>query len=211
MNLEDARTPQRPANTRLGRSRGRGRGAARKQSRNGTARRRDWRADRFCVHLVADGRQIPVYAVEYKAPDKVTIPGLHSMDLARDVIDQEGDTLEFMPTRLVVAMVAQIFLYMIDSGIRYGYICTGEARMRRRMMKCASHRTAIGQVPAFTLQALAVEPPTQKWHDLAHDQLTTWKVKYLDVFFSSASIVKLPAPVVSNKCVFGPTQYTDHY
>ena len=65
--------------------------------------------------------------MEYKAPDKVTIPGLHSMDLARDVIDQEGDTLEFMPTRLVVAMVAQIFLYMIDSGIRYGYICTGEA------------------------------------------------------------------------------------
>ncbi|KAI3048278.1 hypothetical protein CBS147353_11717 [Aspergillus niger] len=69
-----------------------------------------------------------VYAVEYKAPDNVPIPelvaGLHPMNLARDVIDQEGDTLEFMPTRLVVAMFAQIFLYMIDSGIRYGYICT---------------------------------------------------------------------------------------
>ncbi|GLA44552.1 hypothetical protein AnigIFM63309_003627, partial [Aspergillus niger] len=33
------------------------------------------------------------------------------------------------------------------------------------------HRTAIGQVLAFTLQALAVESPTQKWHD----------VEYLDV------------------------------
>ncbi|BCR99884.1 uncharacterized protein AKAW2_50226S [Aspergillus luchuensis] len=43
------------------------------------------------------------------------------------------------------------------------------------------HRTAIGQVLAFTLQALSVEPPTQKWHDVAHDQLTTWKVEYLDV------------------------------
>ncbi|PYH63974.1 uncharacterized protein BO88DRAFT_439053 [Aspergillus vadensis CBS 113365] len=43
------------------------------------------------------------------------------------------------------------------------------------------HRTAIGQVLAFTLQALSVEPPTQKWHDVAHDQLTTWKVEYLDM------------------------------
>lgn len=44
------------------------------------------------------------------------------MDLARDVIGQEGDTLEFMRTLLVAAMVAQIFLYMMDSGVRYGYI-----------------------------------------------------------------------------------------
>jgi hypothetical protein len=80
---------------------------------------------------VADERQIPVYAVEFKAPHKVTIPelvaGLHQMDLARDVIDQEGDTFEFYATRLVAAVVTQIFSYMIDSGVRYGYICTGEA------------------------------------------------------------------------------------
>ncbi|GKZ96826.1 hypothetical protein AnigIFM59636_011344 [Aspergillus niger] len=127
------------------------------------------------------------------------------MDLARDVIDQEGDTLEFMPTRLVVAMVAQIFLYMRHS-IQYGYICTGEAFVFLyipgsnptlfNILLCMPnqdaqadvqaddevrlHRTAIGQVLAFTLQALAVEPPTQKWHDVAHDQLTNWKVKYLD-------------------------------
>ena len=53
------------------------------------------------MHLVADKRQIPVYAVEFKAPHKVTIPelvaGLHLMDLAGDVIDREGYTLEFMP------------------------------------------------------------------------------------------------------------------
>ncbi|RDH26819.1 hypothetical protein BDQ94DRAFT_186124 [Aspergillus welwitschiae] len=35
--------------------------------------------------------------------------------------------LDYMPTRLVAAMVTQIFLYMIDSGFHYGYICTGEA------------------------------------------------------------------------------------
>ncbi|GCB25491.1 hypothetical protein AAWM_08376 [Aspergillus awamori] len=98
-------------------------------------------------------------------------------------------------------------------GIRYGYICTGEAFVFLHIpgdnpalfniLLCMPnqdaqadvqaddevrlHRTAIGQVLAFTLQALAVEPPTQKWHDVAHDQLTTWKVKYLDVSFSSSN------------------------
>ena len=36
-------------------------------------------------------------------------------------------TIEFMPTRPVTAMVTQILLYMMDSGFRYGYICTGKA------------------------------------------------------------------------------------
>lgn len=34
---------------------------------------------------------------------------------------------------------------------------------------------------AFTLQALAAEAPTQEWHDVANDELTTWEVEYLDV------------------------------
>ncbi|KAI2696362.1 hypothetical protein CBS147372_8465 [Penicillium roqueforti] len=91
MNLQGTRTPQRVANTRHRRGRGIGRGVAQGQKRDGTTRRRNRRADQFCVYLVADERQKPVYAVEFKAPHKVTIPelvaGLHQMDLARDVID----------------------------------------------------------------------------------------------------------------------------
>ncbi|KAI2734239.1 hypothetical protein DTO013E5_10111 [Penicillium roqueforti] len=207
MNLQDARTPQRPANARHGRGRGRGRGAAQRQKSAGTARRRNRRADQFCVHSVANERHKPVYAVEFKAPHKVTIPelvaGLHQIDLAHDVIDQEGDTFEFYATRLIAAVVTQIFSYMIDSGVRYGYICTGEAFVFLHIPKddptmvqyflCIPnqdvqaddelrlHRTAIGQVLAFTLQALAAEAPPQEWHDAAHDKLTTWKVEYLDV------------------------------
>ena len=79
------------------------RGAARRHRRDGTARRRNRRAGQFCVHLVADGRQIPVYTVESKAPHKVPNPelvaGLHPMDLARDVIDQKGDTFEIYANR----------------------------------------------------------------------------------------------------------------
>ncbi|KAJ5751255.1 hypothetical protein N7533_008283 [Penicillium manginii] len=207
MSLQDTQTPQRPANTRHGRGRGRARGAAQRQKRDGTARRRNRRADQFCVHIVADERQIPVHAVEFKAPHKVTIPelvaGLHQMDLAGDVIDQEGDTFEFYATRLIAAVVTQIFSYMIDSGVRHGYICTGEAFVFLHIPKddptivqyflCIPnqdvqaddelrlHRTAIGQVLAFTLQALIADAPSQEWHDAAHNKLTTWEVEYLDV------------------------------
>ncbi|OJJ85721.1 uncharacterized protein ASPGLDRAFT_24728 [Aspergillus glaucus CBS 516.65] len=43
------------------------------------------------------------------------------------------------------------------------------------------HQTAVGQMLAFTLQALAAEAPSQEWHNTAHQQLLTWKVKYLDI------------------------------
>ncbi|KAJ5111793.1 hypothetical protein NUU61_001423 [Penicillium alfredii] len=179
MNLHNVRTPQRLVKTRHGggKDRGRGRGAAQRQKRVGTTRRRNRRADQFCVHIVANEQQKPVYAVEFKAPHKVTTPelvaGLHQMDLARDVIDQEGDTFEFYATCLVAAVVTQIFSYMIDSGVQYGYICTGEAFVFLHIPKdeptvvqyflCIPnqdvqandewrlHRTAIGQVLAFTL------------------------------------------------------------
>ena len=206
MNLQDVRSAQRLPNTRHGKGRGTGRGTAKGQKKVGTARRRNRRADQFCVHIVADERQKPVYAVEFKAPHKVTVPelvaGLHQMDLARDVIDQDGDTFEFHATRLVAAVVTQIFSYMIDSGIQYGYICTGEAFVFLHIPEdptviqyflCVPnqdvqvddevrlHRTAVGQVLAFTLQALAVKAPSQEWHDTAHEKLLTWKVEYLDV------------------------------
>ncbi|KAJ5267417.1 hypothetical protein N7478_010225 [Penicillium angulare] len=93
MTLQDTRPPQRIANTRNGRR------AAQTSRRPRTPRKRNRRADQFCVHTVADERRKPAYAVEFKAPHKVTIPklvaGLHEMDLARDVIDQEGDTFEY--------------------------------------------------------------------------------------------------------------------
>ncbi|KAJ5110891.1 hypothetical protein N7532_001426 [Penicillium argentinense] len=202
MNLQDVRTPQQPVNTRYGSGRGR-----RRQKGTSTARRRNRRADQFCVHLITNDQYIPVYAVEFKAPHKLTIPelvaGLHQMDLARDVINKDGDTFEFYTTRLVAAVVTQIFSYMIDSGIRYGYICTGEAFVFLHIPKddptivqyflsipnqdvqaddkWRLHRTAIGQVLAFTLQALVAEGPSQEWHDMAHNNLSTWEVEYLDV------------------------------
>lgn len=86
----------------MGKAEERGKGAAQGQKRAGTARRRNRRADQFCVIVVANERSKLVYAVGFKAPHKVTVPewvaGLHQMDLARDIIDQEDDTFEFMPS-----------------------------------------------------------------------------------------------------------------
>ena len=171
-----------------------------------SARRRNRRADQFCVHVVSDERRIPAYAVEFKAPHKLTmselIAGLHEMETARDVINKDGDTFEFHATHLVAAVITQLFSYMIDSGVQYGYLCTGEAFIFLHIPEdptlvyyylCVPnrdvqvddeyrlHRTAVGQVLAFTLNALAVAPPSQEWHDAAQEKLSTWKVEYLDV------------------------------
>lgn len=217
MTLQNARSPEPLANTRHGRK------ATQNPRTPSTPQKRNRRANQFCVHTVANERKEPVYAVEFKAPHKVTIPelvaGLHEIDLARDVIDQEGDTFEYHSTRLVAAVVTQIFSYMIDSGLQYGYICTGEAFVFLRIPEdptvvqyylCVPnqdvqandqyrlHRTAVGQVLAFTLQALAAKAPSQKWHDTAHDKLSTWKVEYLDILREIPETVRTQGRPTSN-------------
>lgn len=43
------------------------------------------------------------------------------------------------------------------------------------------HRTAVAQVFAFILRALASEPPDQAWHDAAQQRLGLWEVEYIDI------------------------------
>jgi hypothetical protein len=213
MHLDNA--PHQPTNT----DGGRGKSMGRSQTRAPSGRRRNRRADQFCVHVVADERQIPVYAVEFKAPHKLTVAelaaGLHEIDLEHDVINQEGDTFEFHTTRLVAAVVTQIFSYMHDLGIQNGCIRTGEAFVFLHIPEdptivqyylCVPnqdvqagdesrlHRTALGQMLAFTLKALAAEAPSQEWHNTAHEQLSTWKVEYLDVLHDIPETIRKEPP-----------------
>ncbi|EYE92094.1 uncharacterized protein EURHEDRAFT_427722, partial [Aspergillus ruber CBS 135680] len=218
MHLDDA--PRQPNTSRgRGRRKGKVKQMGQSQTRARSRRRRNRRADQFCVHVVADERQIPVYAVEFKAPHKLTVAelvaGLHEMDLARDVIDQEGDTFEFHTTRLVAAVVTQIFSYMHDLGIQNGCIRTGEAFVFLHIPEDPTivqyylcfpnqdvqagdesrlHRTAVGQMLAFTLQALAAEAPSQEWHNTAYEQLSTWKVEYLDVLRDIPETIRKEPP-----------------
>ena len=101
--------------------------------------------------------------------------------------------------RLITAVITQIFSYMIRIGLQYGYVCTGEAFIFLKITDDPStvyyylsipnqdveqtnepQRTAVAQVLAFTLHALAAERPTQDWFDAA-DDLREWKVEYENV------------------------------
>ncbi|KAL2846620.1 hypothetical protein BJY01DRAFT_234520 [Aspergillus pseudoustus] len=219
MHISDATHQTTNTDRGRGKRKGRGKQVAQSQKRARSGRRRNRRADQFCVHVVADERQIPVYAVEFKAPHKLTVAelvaGLHEIDLERDVIDQEGDTIEFYTTRLVAAVFTQIFSYMHDLGRPKGCIRTGEAFVFLNIPEdptiiqyylCVPnqdvqagderrlHRTAVGQMLAFTLQALAAEAPSQEWYDTADKQLSTWKVEYLDILRDIPETIRKEPP-----------------
>ncbi|EYE94545.1 uncharacterized protein EURHEDRAFT_378011 [Aspergillus ruber CBS 135680] len=155
------------------------------------------------------------------------------MDLARDVIDQEGDMFEFHTTRLVAAVVTQIFSYMHDLGIQNGCIRTGEAFVFLHIPEDPTivqyylcfpnqdvqagdesclHQTAVGQMLAFTLQALAAEAPSQEWYNTAHEQLSTWKVEYLDVLRDIPETIRKEPPPSNYRPSYwklnSKTQYT---
>lgn len=148
-------------------------------------------------------------AIEYKAPHKLTIEeistGLQG-DIwpERDVIDKNEDSFAFRCKNLLAAVVTQLFSYMIDKEVQYGYICTGEAFIFGHIPDDPTsfhysvnipgkdyniddegrlERTAVGQVFAFTLQALRKRRPGQEWKEKA-TKLKQWKVEFLDVLQS---------------------------
>jgi len=181
-----------------------------KVSGDKSSRPRNTRADHFCVlRSSSDGSARPVVAIEYKAPHKLTIEeistGLQG-DIwpERDVIDKNEDSFAFRCKNLMAAVVTQLFSYMIDKEVQYGYICTGEAFIFGHIPddplslhysvnipgkdyniddEDRLERTAVGQVFAFILQALRKRRPGQEWKEKA-TKLKQWKVEFLDVLQS---------------------------
>ncbi|KAL7963231.1 hypothetical protein V8C34DRAFT_310759 [Trichoderma compactum] len=149
-------------------------------------------ADEFLVFKTSDGAQVPVAAIQYKPPQKLSIDqlvtGLSSeIWPERDIINPDDDDFISTSRRLAAAVVTQLFSYMIDKGLQYGYVCTGEAVVFLRIPYDASingdlklHRTAVAQVFAFLLQAIRTEPPPEVWHDEA-EKLGLWEVEYDDI------------------------------
>ncbi|PGH05103.1 hypothetical protein AJ80_08402 [Polytolypa hystricis UAMH7299] len=159
-------------------------------------------ADRFCVYRRGNDEHIPAIAIEYKAPHKLTLEEIatgltQEIQPARDVINKEEDSSEFYSKRLVTVVITQLFSYMVGKGVRYGYVCTGEVFLFLhipedpsivRYAMCVPNQdvrtghegdfylTAVAQVVAFTLRALASSPPSQAWHDAAAE-LGVWPVE----------------------------------
>lgn len=187
--------------------RGRGRGNARPVGR---PRGKGGRTDQFCIYRQEDGQRVPVAAIEYKAPHKLTqeiiVTGLTGEIVpGRDIIGRDDDSSEYLSKRLMAAVVTQCFSYMIHHGLRDGYIFTGEVMVFLHIPDDPTtvyyhicipsldvsqdegeddddrlNQTAAAQIFAFVLHALATDPPPQAWHDATAD-LDIWEVEYVDI------------------------------
>ncbi|KAF1807928.1 hypothetical protein P152DRAFT_453300 [Eremomyces bilateralis CBS 781.70] len=173
------------------------------------------RADQICVYKY-DGyqpdRRRMTFVVEYKAPHKLTLPhlrlGLREMDVYNDVVNRAtkpatGDVealFQYTSDRLAAAALVQTFNYMIEGGLEYSYLTTGEAfvflkidwgdpgalyyhlaepnQETRAHPETFSHCTAVSQVLAFTLLALESPIHGQDERHRAMKQLHTWNDDY---------------------------------
>lgn len=178
--------------------------------------------DQICVYNVGENERIPAFVVEYKAPHKLTLAnihaGLHDMDPLNDVVrrtriphkEEAAELFKYHSEYLVAAVIAQIYSYLVESGLKYGYICTGEAFIFLHVPDNPEtvyyhlsvprvdvgettgwlpdsdqpnrlHLTAIGQVLAFCLRAVQSRPRNQSWLTAATQNVETWVVDYDEV------------------------------
>lgn len=150
------------------------------------------RPDQICVYRSEDGQSAKrsmVYVCEYKAPHKLTAQhlraGLRPMDIYKEVVnrktvptsaDPEG-RFQYHAERLTAAAVSQTYHYMIEGGLNFGLLTTGEAivilmidwdnpqtlyyHLAEPGPEVSAHPhnfhscTAVGQYLAFTLIALS--------------------------------------------------------
>ncbi|KAF7879510.1 hypothetical protein EAF04_000706 [Stromatinia cepivora] len=200
------------------------------------------RADQICVYTHENGdpalRKL-AFVVEYKAPHKLSLAslrfGLREMDIKSiinapciptakimDKNQQEIDNPEhfkYHADLLVASVIAQTFSYMIQGGVQYGYITTGEAfvflhiqaedpgtlyyhliepkndvTVEKDAEQEFVNRTAVSQVLAFSLLAMESEPTRQTWRGDAIDLLDTWEVDYEAVLRAIPESVRKDPP-----------------
>ncbi|KAI1302514.1 hypothetical protein F5Y03DRAFT_407847 [Xylaria venustula] len=166
------------------------------------------------------------YIVEYKAPHKLTLPhlrlGLRPMDIHKEVVNratkptvEDAEALfQYHADRLAVAAATQTFHYMIEGGLEYGFLTTGEALVFLRIdwadpTTLYYHLAEPGQeVLAFSLLALGL-PGERREHGqearrVAIGRLKTWTEDY-DIILRSIPASERKAP--PNSPAYRPTTY----
>ncbi|KAH8708410.1 hypothetical protein GQ44DRAFT_628179 [Phaeosphaeriaceae sp. PMI808] len=150
------------------------------------------------------------YKAPHKLPLGYIYEGLEDMELEDVIRCRETDTPQDRFRRLIAAVITQAFSYMVRIGVEYGCVCTGEAFVFLRVLDDPRtvyyflsvpkgdvggttgwapdsdganrlHLTAVGQMLAFTLQALKTPPRGQQWRAEAAAQLNSWAVVYDDL------------------------------
>ncbi|RTE68948.1 hypothetical protein BHE90_016674, partial [Fusarium euwallaceae] len=101
------------------------------------------RPDQICVYRSDDDtvseKRTMIYVSEYKAPHKLTAlhlrAGLRRMNIYREVVNRKkiptsadpGGRFQYHAERLTASALTQTYHYMIEGGVEYGLMTTGEA------------------------------------------------------------------------------------
>lgn len=194
------------------------------------------RPDQICAYRRDDGHstgRTMAYIIEHKAPHKLTLPhlrvGLRPMNIYEEVVNrptipvpEEIDArFHYNADRLAAAAVTQTFDYMIQAGLTYGCLTTGEGfvflkidwthpitlfyHLAEPVPEVDEHRsnflccTAVSQVLAFTVLALdaqARQEHGQNDRRRAMESLKTWAVDW-DTILRSIPQSERAAPPTS--------------
>jgi hypothetical protein len=154
-------------------------------------------ADQICVYKDADGKRSLCMVVEYKPSHKLSVFNLRagllradggSMNVPEDVINrltiptQPDEKFVYHSEWLTAAALTQTYAYMIENGLEYSKLVTGEADVLLQVMEDEPHtlyyhlaelnieaeaqsevdillcRTVVGQTLTFCLMALDSKP-----------------------------------------------------
>lgn len=151
------------------------------------------RPDQICVYRSNDAgseRRTMIYISEYKPPHKLTAPhlrvGLRPMNIYKEVVNRKtiptsmdpDARFQYHAERLTAAAITQTYHYIIEGGLEYGLLTTGEAivflkidwrepetlfyHLAKPNAEVLAHPdhfhlcTAVGQYLAFSLMALGL-------------------------------------------------------
>ncbi|OBS15915.1 hypothetical protein FPOA_13328 [Fusarium poae] len=184
------------------------------------------RPDQICVYRsdnTPSSQRTMVYVSEYKPPHKLTAPhlrlGLRPMDIYREVVNRRTIPTSINPDarfqyhaeKLTASAITQTYHYMIESGLGYGLLTTGEAivflnidwdddpetlyyHLAEPGPEVSAHPnnlhicTAVGQYLAFTLMALGAPGErreiSQEERQKAMNGLKRWSEDFESTFRS---------------------------
>lgn len=204
------------------------------------------RPDQICVYRSEDARlpnsRTMIYIIEYKAPHKLTAShlraGLRPMDVYKDFVNRktiptsvDPDALfQYHAERLTASAITQTYHYMIEGGLEYGVLTTGETMVFLRVNwhepetlyyhlaepgpEVSAHLdhfqscTAVGQYLAFSLMALGLD---RRGHGQAERQVAIERSKRWAEDFETTlrSIPPNERSVPDGSSGYAPTTYSD--
>lgn len=203
--------------------------------------------DQWCFRVDDDGRHVPIFVIEYKAAHKLRASMIQTAlsnasddgGLFADVIDALGsgkisvdEEVRYVEDakRNTAQVLAQAFHYMIEFGLCYCYIASGEALLllciqpddpRTLYYHLAVPNEDVGPAEGpqdlkntpvalvSTLVLLALDAPVQmqRWKQMAQSVLKPWPKPYPEMALVETKATseqldtpRLPAPTTSGGC-----------